>query len=167
MNPFEHMFDLVVLSGQLSNPTRSLSGALRAYRSMPPLASGDGFRSRPLVVTAGQGTTVHAVKQVQRRLGEPEIDEAVRLYQAGATIQQVATQLGVDRKTVSRQLKAQGVTLRLVGLSSTQIEEAIELYGSGLSLAQVGERLGVDAGTVHARLRERGVVFRDTQGRPR
>jgi len=102
-----------------------------------------------------------------RRLNPAQIEQLVADYQAGQTVYELAAQYGINRKSVSKQLHAQGVTMRMGGLSDTQIEQAVRLYAQGTSLAVIGQRLGVDAGTVHARLRERGVQMRDTQGRAR
>ena len=102
-----------------------------------------------------------------QRLNDEQIDQLVDDYQAGQTVYELAAQYGINRKSVSKQLHARGVTMRMHGLSPAQIDQAARLYDKGDSLATIGLKFGVDAGTVHARLRERGLRMRDTQGRVR
>jgi DNA-directed RNA polymerase specialized sigma24 family protein len=101
-----------------------------------------------------------------KRLSEEQVQQLVEGYETGATVYQLARQFGIARQTVSKVLKAQGVTMRMQGLTPEQIDEAVRLYEVGWSLARIGAKLRVDAGTVHARLRECGVRMRDTHGRP-
>lgn len=88
----------------------------------------------------------------------------MQTYQAGATVYELGSQFGINRKTVSQLLHRRGVKMRMAGLSAAQIDEAVRLYADGWSIGRIGERLQVDARTVHRRLRERGVQMRDTHG---
>jgi radical SAM superfamily enzyme with C-terminal helix-hairpin-helix motif len=103
--------------------------------------------------------------QDQKRLTEDEVTEVIAEYRAGATILELATQHGCDRKTVIRYLKLHCVEVRHRRMSSAQIDEAVVLYKSGLSLIRVGKAVGADPKTVKARLMEAGVPMRGVHRR--
>lgn len=88
-------------------------------------------------------------------------------YLTGNALQiELATEFGIERRTVGQILKRHGVAV-VRGLSADQVTQAEELYARGDSLGTIGKALGVDAGTVRARLLERGVSMRDSHGRAR
>jgi DNA-directed RNA polymerase specialized sigma24 family protein len=107
--------------------------------------------------------TYHTMPRLQR----DQVKALVADYQAGATVYELAARFGINRKTVSRTLRREQVSIRMASLTIEQIDEAVELYGAGWSTTRIGERLRVDARTVHRRLQERGVSMRDTHGRAR
>lgn len=84
----------------------------------------------------------------------------VEVYEAGATINVVAAEFGVNRETVMRHLHRAGAKLRRQGLDEAGVARARELYLSGETLAKVGAALGVAPGTVGRYLRANGVVLR-------
>ncbi|MFD8495787.1 hypothetical protein [Amycolatopsis sp. NPDC059657] len=102
-----------------------------------------------------------------RQLDADQVKDLIAGYQAGATVYELGTRFGIERRTVSNILKRHDVPMRRRGLSLEQVDDAIHLYNLGWSLARVGEHLGVDHTTVLTKLRERGVPTRDTHGRPR
>jgi DNA-directed RNA polymerase specialized sigma24 family protein len=102
-----------------------------------------------------------------RQLDDKQARRLIAGYVDGATVYELGDRFGIDRRTVSKILKRQGVAMRRRGLSPEQVDEAVQLYEAGWSLARIGERLGVDPTTVLNRLRERGVTMRDAQGRER
>lgn len=102
-----------------------------------------------------------------RQLDADQVQELIAGYQAGATVYELGTRFGIERRTVSNILKRHDVPMRRRGLSPEQVDDAIHLYNLGWSLARVGEHLGVDHTTVLTKLRERGIPTRDTHGRPR
>jgi hypothetical protein len=102
-----------------------------------------------------------------RQLDADQVQELIAGYQAGATVYELATRFGIERRTVSAILHRHGVPVRRRGLSPEQVDTAIHLYNLGWSLARVGAHLGVDHTTVLTKLRERGIPTRDTHGRPR
>jgi transposase-like protein len=104
------------------------------------------------------------IKQIQRRLRGPEIDELVAGYQGGATVYELAEQFGVHRSTVSDVLERQGVARRFGPLSPAQVATASSLYEGGLSLAKVGQQLGCHATTVREALTKAGVEIRPRNG---
>jgi hypothetical protein len=102
-----------------------------------------------------------------RRLDADQVQELIASYEAGATVYELGTRFGIERRTVSNILKRHDVPMRRRGLSPEQVDDAIHLYNLGWSLARVGKHLGVDHTTVLTKLRERGIPTRDTHGRPR
>lgn len=140
--------------GTYSNP-RQLADELEALvRRLPDLSAPVRRRSVPVPGTA-------------RRLTSTHVGQLVAGYIAGATVYELADQFGIDRKTVSRTLHRNQVSMRMVSLTTEQIDEAVRLYEVGWSTSRIGDRLKVDARTVHRRLRDRGVRLRDTHGRER
>ena len=109
----------------------------------------------------------HPAQRTARQLREPEIQELVAAYQAGATLQQLAERFRITPQTVSVRLKREGITPRWRRLTDADADEAVRLYAQGLSLARVGERLGFSADTVRLQLMKHGVKMRDPQGRER
>jgi hypothetical protein len=64
------------------------------------------------------------MRQVQRRLRGPEIDELVSGYGTGSTIYELAEQFGGQRHSVSEILEQRGVSRRYQKLSPEQIATA-------------------------------------------
>lgn len=100
------------------------------------------------------------LRQVQKRLREPEVKDLVAAYREGARVKELATTFGVHRTTVTAVLRRCGVRLRPVGLGIDQLEEAYRLYAEGWSVARLGEYFGVDGTTVWRGLLARGVAMR-------
>lgn len=48
----------------------------------------------------------------RRQMGQAEIDESVRLYQSGLSLEQTGSRLGWDHNTIYRHLKKRGVNMR-------------------------------------------------------
>ena len=145
---------MVVLRGQLENPSPALERALAAYRRLN-------------LATCGVDPVDPAPARRPVRLTAAVLDRAVADYEAGATLKQIGAQLGVSRQTLSARFKARGMQLRFRRLSDGEIAEAVRLYEQGLSLARVGEQLGRDASLIHLVLQREGVQRRDAHGRER
>jgi len=144
----------VVLQRLFSNSSSTpLTRAIRAYRRVD-LSLGP------------QGRPVGAPKRA-KWLNETELARLIDRYSSGATVYELATEFSIDRKTMSRHLKAAGNPMRLRPLDTGQVGEAIRLYDSGLSLAAIGRKLGVHASTVRFALREQGVSMRKPWDHPR
>ncbi len=135
----------------MSNPSSPLKRALRAYRKLD-LGQVSAHVPRPVVKRA-------------KWLNATELTQLVAGYQAGATVYELADQFGVNRNTVAKHLKAQGVRLRLSSLTEDELARAIELYATGLSTAKVGAKLGRDHSTIWQALKGAGVQLRDSHGR--
>ena len=105
-------------------------------------------------------------KPVQRRLSPSEITGIAAEYQHGRSLNELARQFGVHRRTVADHLERLGVARRvnLPKLTPPDIERAVSRYQAGDSLATVGNALNVDASTVQRALRRAGVAIRARPG---
>jgi len=145
---------VVVLQGELSNPSSPLVRAVRAYRRLdladprpnrPPRAPLKRF----VWLTPDQAATV------------------VERYQAGATVYELGRQFGISRKTVSAHLQRAGIPTRYRLLDGQAVAQATRLYLDGWSLARIASHFNVSPSTVHTALRQAGVPMRDSHGRVR
>ena len=87
-------------------------------------------------------------KQRHRRLTKSQTQELIDRYQAGETARQLGEAFKINKKTVCKILKREGIPTRHRKLSESDIDQAIELYESGLSLQAVGDQLGVEPATI-------------------
>jgi AraC-like DNA-binding protein len=84
----------------------------------------------------------------QKRLNEQEIQQIIAGYKNGLSMDELASNFGCYRTTISQKLKAAGATIRRLPPSDNQIAKMVELYQSGLTLEDVGKRIGKSARTV-------------------
>ena len=103
---------------------------------------------------------VPSLRQKQTRLTDPQRSEVVERYQAGESVNALAVEFGVDRRTLAGHLRRAGVDVRYRVVDRVDLAEAAELYLSGSSLAVVAAHLGVSVGTVLRALRSAGVQTR-------
>ncbi|WP_431238863.1 helix-turn-helix domain-containing protein [Mycolicibacterium aichiense] len=83
------------------------------------------------------------------------------LYEAGASMLQLAEKFECHRHTVMRQLKKAGVEIRPQKLMTPElVARATALYVQGHSLEEVGRLLGLEASTVGKALKRAGVQLR-------
>ncbi len=94
------------------------------------------------------------LRQRHRRLTEDQVQDLVERYLAGETVYQLGDAFDINRKTVSKILKRQGVTTRYRKLTAADLDRAVRLHESGLSLAEIGKRLDVQPSTVHYHLKQ-------------
>jgi DNA-directed RNA polymerase specialized sigma24 family protein len=145
----------VDLGGTHYNPKQQVSMLEALIKKLPDRTGPYQPRSpRPVPATAKQ-------------LDTDQVQELIAGYRAGATLYELGTQFGIERRTASNILRRHQVPMRRRGLTPDQIDDAVRLYGDGWSLARIGAQLDVDPATVHSRLRERGTRMRDPQGRAR
>lgn len=81
-----------------------------------------------------------------------EVEVVVQKYRCGATVREIATEVGLNRATVSAHLRGAGLQMR----REVQPRERIrmtELYDQGLSRNEIGRPMGRDPKTVRAVLR--------------
>jgi hypothetical protein len=102
--------------------------------------------------------------QVQHRLDAEEVDKMLERYRAGAEINALATEFGINRTTVMKHVERAGAPRRR-NLVRDHLDEARRLYDRGWSLAKVAQHFGVDPGTVGYTFRKAGIPRRDTRGR--
>jgi hypothetical protein len=125
---------------------------------------------------AAQGTNPEAVhdssstivsrkrNQAQVRLGPSDVAALVEGYQAGSTLEEVASEFGVHVQTAAAHLKRQGVPQRRQRLTDEQVAEAVQLYEGGWSTIRIGEYLGVYPQSIQYRLKRIGVKLRTRPG---
>jgi len=106
------------------------------------------------------------MKPVQRRFTSSEIAAIADEYQHGRSLDELAQQFSVHRRTVADLLERIGIARRvnLPKLTPTDIDLAVSQYQAGDSLATVGKSLSVDASTVQRALKRAGVAIRPRPG---
>lgn len=98
-----------------------------------------------------------------KRLNDEELAEAVRLYQSGVEIPEVAQVFGVSRSQIYRRFQQAQVALRPSPgqtISSTDLNHAAELVRLGRSVRSVAQELELPRSQLDRRLRELGVPIR-------
>ena len=160
----------VDLEGQLSNPSRAVgslagqgSGASERVDGSPPTTD-----SRPQHGPSGSASEEKGrlSNPAQRRLTDSEIDDLVAQYQAGSTIEMLASKFGVHRTTVMDHLKRRAVPHRTPRkLTDDMVAEAAQRYASGETLAEIAAVFDISPSTLARELRLAGVTIR-RRGRP-
>lgn len=160
----------VDLKGRLSNPL-DLAETPAAQGSEKIVGSSEGaetarFRRSDDHAEGPREEKGRLSNPAQRRLSPTDIDDLISTYQAGATISQLAVDLGIHRTTVAAHLDRLGVPRHgeQSAWDDDSLKEAAELYAAGLSLADVGDQFGIDAQTVANRFRRAGVAVRARRG---
>jgi DNA-directed RNA polymerase specialized sigma24 family protein len=119
------------------------------------LKEGHLEKQAPEVITSSDYRLNGSIRQRQRRLTEAQVVEIATKYVAGATVYELAAELGCHRTTVAERLKKAGVVMRLQSPEAVVIASMETLYQSGLSYPEIGRQLGYAANTVRKYLRER------------
>jgi uncharacterized protein (DUF433 family) len=99
-------------------------------------------------------------RQVQTRITDAEGVRLIAAYQAGAQINQLGLDFGINRNTVSSILRSSGIELRRRGLPADSVADIAALYLAGWSLASIGDHFGCTAETVRHALNQTGVQCR-------
>lgn len=102
-----------------------------------------------------------------------DVDAATTDYQAGTTVPELATRLGISRSTIRRHLRRAGVQLRddRAGHSGGQpkfddpllVAQVRDLYASGLSQDGVGHQLGLTQKQISRIMSRHGITARSGQ----
>jgi DNA-binding CsgD family transcriptional regulator len=105
--------------------------------------------------------------RMNRRPSPTDRAQLAEQYLSGTSTYELARQFGINRHTIAKHLRHQGVGLRPQRKMTPSVtDRAKRLYADGHSLAAIGNQLGVDASTVHKALKRAGLKLRDTHGRP-
>lgn len=131
----------------LSNKWSDLRERISASSSRSPLLYQDKPKTR-----------------TKRFLSTNDIAKIITRYNAGNTIQHIATHYGISKTRVATILRDHGIAIRRQGLTTEQVTEAATLYAAGQSLAQIGARFGVSHTTIAAELRKQGIQLRPRPG---
>jgi DNA-binding CsgD family transcriptional regulator len=95
-----------------------------------------------------------------------QVEALIAGYRSGKTMKELASEFGIDRRTVSTHLRRAGVSSRRGGLDDEQVVEATRLYEAGWSSGRLAERFGVSADSVLKALRRAGMAIRPRRGGP-
>jgi len=142
---------MVALRGGSSNHS---SRFRRLADSMPTLLR----RQMPLKITR--------TRQAQRRLTSEQVEQLVVEYQAGDSMQNLASKWRMHRTTVADHLRRAGVAVREGGIPAERLDEAIRLYGEGRSCQRLARLYGCNSETVRQALKRAGVSLRSPWERP-
>lgn len=99
-------------------------------------------------------------KSLRRRFSPQQIEDLVAQYNAGAAIRALSLEYGVSRSGLRQLLQAEGVTLRVQGVTPEDVEKVVQLCGNGLTIRQVVEQIGYSYGTIRKMLHEQDVTLR-------
>ena len=161
------------LWGRLSNPPEVVETLAEQGSRGPrsPLTAVDGTRNRG---SDGLSGAVPEEKgrlsnPVQRRLSDGTVDDLVRAYFEGSSIDAVARLFRINRTTVSGHLERRGVERRrfVRKMTDRSVGQAATCYESGESLKIVAARFGVDARTLAREFKQAGFAIRPRNGWPR
>ena len=117
-------------------------------------------RSSEPTVSDSRGRVVRSLGMAQTLLRPEQVDDLVAQYREGATLVELASIFGVNRRTVATHLTRREVTIRRGRFDSSRIHEAADLYLSGLTLVEVGVKVGSGPQAVRRALASHGVVIR-------
>ncbi|EFG46466.1 hypothetical protein HMPREF0183_2270 [Brevibacterium mcbrellneri ATCC 49030] len=92
------------------------------------------------------------------------LDVAQRQYEAGATLRDLANELGIGWGRLALLLRDRGVRMRRATAPPDEVREMAHRYASGESLERVDKHLGFSPSTVHNHLRFADIVLRDAHG---
>ncbi|ADX73319.1 MAG: hypothetical protein CMH36_10630 [Microbacterium sp.] len=122
-------------------------------------------RSSEPTVSDSRGRVVRSLGMAQTLLRPEQVDDLVAQYREGATLVELASVFGVNRRTVATHLARREVTIRRGRFDPSRIHEAADLYLSGLTLVEVGMKVGAGPQAVRQALASHGVVIRPDGGR--
>ena len=103
---------------------------------------------------------MRSLEMAQTLLRPEQVDDLVAQYREGATLVELASLFGVNRRTVATHLTRREVTIRRGRFDPSRIHEAADLYLSGLTLVEVGMKVGAGPQAVRQALASHGVVIR-------
>jgi transposase len=81
-------------------------------------------------------------------------------HEAGASMQQIANELGVHRTTILKRMQGLGITTRFSKLTPDQVRTAAGLYADGWTLDRIAKRYHVAASTVREYVLAYGIELR-------
>ena len=117
-------------------------------------------RSSEPTVSDSRGRVVRSLGMAQTLLRPEQVDVLVAQYREGATLVELASVFGVNRRTVATHLTRREVTIRRGQFDPSRIHEAADLYLSGLTLVEVGMKVGAGPQAVRRALASHGVAIR-------
>jgi hypothetical protein len=82
------------------------------------------------------------VPSARRRLGPDGVASLVAQYEAGDSLEVVATDHGISTSSARRVLLQEGVVMRLAPISADVLKTAADMYATGLGLLPIANELG-------------------------
>ena len=156
--------------GRLSNPSKAaktliLQGST-SYRKGWDTEEGATDRLVDGAVDFSNEEEGRLSNPVQRRLSKAEIDDLIRYYGSGMSVNVIAHRFGIHRTTVMNHLESRGVQSRRSRrkLSTATVVLAASRYAGGLSLASTAKIFGVSGTTITRELRAAGYEIRPRRG---
>lgn len=95
----------------------------------------------------------------ERRVPTSELESAVKRYLAGESARHIAETGGISKPTLLKELKRQGIAIRLQAVGDEQ--EIIEAYLSGMSVNQIEKKIGCTKRRASNVLKAANVPFRE------
>jgi hypothetical protein len=160
----------VDLRGQLSNPSRAVGSPAgqgsRASEHVDGSPSKADSKSEHGPSSSASEEKGRLSNPVQRRLTDTGIDDLVAWYEAGSTIEMLASTFGIHRTTVMTHLERRGVSRRSPRkLTDEMVAGAAHRYTSGEALAEIAATFGIAPSTLRRELELAGITIR-RRGRP-
>lgn len=108
------------------------------------------------------------IKQQQKRLSNNEVLEIISKYKAGKSTYELAKEYGCHRRTISDNLKKQGikVTNQLMERKGV-VELVIQMYSEYIKPADIAKAVGINVDSVRKILKENNVYIRKSWEYPR
>jgi|SRR2546423_7777555 len=103
--------------------------------------------------------------RIAKQLKGQQVKDLIQAYEAGATVYELGDRFGIERRTVSKILKREGIETRWRRLTDEDVDEAVRLYATGLSAARIADRFNVSDDAIRYQLKKRGVTMRDPHER--
>lgn len=139
---------------------QGISHHLEVREAKPPVVPGAKKKSRGMWGEAAWD----ASRQKRAEERRQRIDEAVRLYQSGMTVQQIADHMEIRVSTAYDYTR--GVRTGLRKGNHAVDEDVIRMYGEGKTYKEIGDALDMSTANVSAKLtqlRRLGLVDRRNQ----
>ena len=108
------------------------------------------------------------IKQQQKHLSNKEISEIVVKYSSGISTYELAKEYGCHRRTISDNLKKQGikVTNQLMERKGV-VELVIQMYSEYIKPADIAKAVGINVDSVRKILKENNMYIRKSWEYPR
>ena len=106
-------------------------------------AQGECLRNLLEMVPSGSKTAkTRTPRRVCRRLETSRVEELIKVYVEGVSVDVLAGKFGVDQSTVQKHARRHDLPRRSPRLGPSQIKEAVTLYTEGQSLLKLAAHFG-------------------------
>lgn len=160
---------MVRLRDSLANPGTPLLRLAMALTEDDTPSEQDTKTALIAQTGAADPSSVKTEVKENRKLSPGEVDNAIALYRAGASIRSIARDLRLHEQTVRAHLKRRQISIRPIrALTEAQEVEAVRLYVDEMwSLDELARRFTVGAGAVRSALIRKGIERRGQVKRAR